>query len=106
MKCYHHHQADAVGICRFCARGLCPECAVEVEGALACSGSCEQQVRHVVGSLAHGRAQVRLGSALTIVMGLVFLTWGLLGGGAFLVAAGAVLLTMGAAWAVLNWRRL
>jgi hypothetical protein len=48
---------------------------------------------------------VRLGATLIIVSGIVFIAWGLLGGGTFVLMAGAVFLTIGAAWATLNRRR-
>lgn len=44
MKCWHHPAEDAVGVCRHCGRGLCPECAVELERWLACRGRCEGKV--------------------------------------------------------------
>lgn len=44
MKCYYHHQKDAVAICKNCNRALCSECAAEVENGIACKGRCEGQV--------------------------------------------------------------
>lgn len=48
MKCFSHHDRDSVGICKSCARGLCAECAVEVDKGLACRGRCEDDVRLLV----------------------------------------------------------
>jgi hypothetical protein len=42
LKCFYHHDADAVALCKNCARGLCPQCAAEVLDGLACRGKCEQ----------------------------------------------------------------
>ena len=36
MKCFYHPPVDAVGICKNCQRGLCPGCASERDGGLAC----------------------------------------------------------------------
>ncbi|MGD2177434.1 MAG: hypothetical protein PVG71_06375 [Anaerolineae bacterium] len=36
MECYIHPDADAVGTCTSCGRGICSECAVEVQGKLKC----------------------------------------------------------------------
>lgn len=36
MKCYNHPDVDPVGSCTSCGRGICSECAVEVEGKLVC----------------------------------------------------------------------
>lgn len=44
MKCYNH-QADAVGICKSCSKGICMDCAVDVGNGIACQNSCEQSVK-------------------------------------------------------------
>lgn len=36
MKCYVHPDVDPVGTCTSCGRGICGECAVEVQGKLVC----------------------------------------------------------------------
>lgn len=36
MKCYVHHNADAVGVCTSCGRGVCRRCAVRVGGKIYC----------------------------------------------------------------------
>jgi hypothetical protein len=51
MKCYVHRSDDAVGLCRSCGRGVCPDCAAEVGRALACSKRCEDDVRKVADAL-------------------------------------------------------
>lgn len=45
MNCYTHHEKNAVGLYKSCGRGLCPECAVEVEDSLSCLNRCEDKVR-------------------------------------------------------------
>ena len=44
MKCFYHQDAEAVGICKQCARGICKECAAERPCGLACRGIHEDQV--------------------------------------------------------------
>jgi len=44
MKCFYHPTSDAIGICKFCGKGVCVECAVEVDRSLACRGRCEDDV--------------------------------------------------------------
>lgn len=45
MKCFYHIDRDAVGICKFCHKGLCPECAIDSNAGLACIGKeCQDQV--------------------------------------------------------------
>lgn len=51
MECFYHAGASAVGSCRACLKGLCRQCAVELEGGLACPDRCEPLVRAVVAGL-------------------------------------------------------
>lgn len=48
MKCHSHPQADAVGICFACMRGVCADCAVDQGRGLACRGRCEAEVRRLL----------------------------------------------------------
>lgn len=45
MRCFTHHETDAVAICKSCGRALCPACVVEVEAGIACRDRCEEEVR-------------------------------------------------------------
>lgn len=36
MKCYVHPEAQPIGTCTRCGRGICEECAVDVQGKLTC----------------------------------------------------------------------
>lgn len=45
MNCFYHPSAPAVGLCKSCQRGLCPECAVELPRGLACRGRCAEDAR-------------------------------------------------------------
>ena len=44
MNCFYHPDQAAVGICRYCGRGLCTECTALVDDTLACKDRHEQQV--------------------------------------------------------------
>ncbi len=44
MKCFNHRDADAVGVCQSCHRGLCVDCYAEVGNLLACRNRCEEDV--------------------------------------------------------------
>jgi hypothetical protein len=48
MKCFYHNDKDAVGTCRSCDKGLCPDCAVDLTEGLACRGHCEATVRGLI----------------------------------------------------------
>jgi hypothetical protein len=44
MNCYRHQSLSAVGTCKTCNKGLCPDCAFDVGNGLACRGQCEAKV--------------------------------------------------------------
>ena len=44
MVCYYHPDKPAVGLCKYCQRGLCAECAANAGDSLACKGLHEEQV--------------------------------------------------------------
>ncbi len=90
MKCYYHHDRDAVALCYWCNRGLCTGCAAEVGDRLACRGRCEAEVERAVRV---GRASTLMveGSeraqclnrlagfgltAFVLVVGLIISVWG------------------------------
>ena len=45
MLCYYHPNKPAVGLCKYCQRGLCSDCAAHAGDSLACRGLHEEQVR-------------------------------------------------------------
>src|SRR5262245_57524308 len=45
MNCAHHPQTPAIGLCKNCSRGLCPECAADEGFGLACKNRCEAEVK-------------------------------------------------------------
>jgi hypothetical protein len=47
LKCFYHPNFDAVGLCKHCQRGLCPACASERDGGLACRDRHEREVEQV-----------------------------------------------------------
>ncbi len=44
MHCYNHHDREAVGTCKACHKGLCPDCANDLGHGLACKGKHESLV--------------------------------------------------------------
>lgn len=36
MNCYYHPTVQAVAICKYCQKGLCTECAVDLKHGMAC----------------------------------------------------------------------
>ena len=45
VNCYYHPETTAVGLCKYCQRGLCATCAAQAGESLACQQRHEEQVR-------------------------------------------------------------
>lgn len=115
MKCFVHHQSDAVGICKACQKGLCPECAVDLGYGLSCKGACEVKAAEyeklVKRNLAFTGVQRRFRYAYAgfiLLMGTVFTAWGVWYGqplnfatfmGILFIAYGLVALRASLRWA-------
>ena len=48
MRCFYHQDKEAVGQCRYCGKGLCPECTADLDAGLACRNRCEDKVRSLI----------------------------------------------------------
>jgi hypothetical protein len=48
MKCFYHTTTNAIAICKNCGRGLCVDCAAEVENGIACKNRCESDVKAMI----------------------------------------------------------
>ncbi|HNO94031.1 MAG TPA: hypothetical protein PKJ84_07665 [Anaerolineales bacterium] len=44
MNCFYHSAQPAIGLCKYCQRGLCSECAAVVDDVLACKKRHEDEV--------------------------------------------------------------
>ncbi len=42
MQCYQHNDKSAVGTCKVCCKGLCPDCAIDTKGGLSCDQHIEK----------------------------------------------------------------
>ena len=81
MKCFIHPANDAVGICKYCAKGACSSCAVDTGQGIACSEACARQVELVAALMSSATAATKLnrrGAAYVmpvffLFMGLVFI---------------------------------
>jgi hypothetical protein len=45
LVCFYHPERPAIGLCKYCQRGLCSECAAPAGDSLACRSLHEEQVR-------------------------------------------------------------
>jgi hypothetical protein len=59
MNCYYHPSRPALGVCKYCGRGLCAECLAEAGDCLACKGRHEEQVLAAEGLAARNLLQAR-----------------------------------------------
>jgi len=79
MNCYYHSEKTAVGICKSCGRGLCVDCAADIQDGLACKGRCEeraQKINSIINNnsrvLAVSNTQLRRNMIFMVVTGLLF----------------------------------
>ena len=82
MKCFAHRDADAVGSCRNCGRGLCGVCAGDGDKKLACQGACQTEVIALAVGVARSRAYL-VTILRTSAIALSVLAAALLAGAAF-----------------------
>jgi hypothetical protein len=78
MNCYRHQQSPAVGTCKTCCKGLCPECAADVGNGLACRGQCETKVGELNQMWERSARIYGIGTHKTRVPQTGVLLWGLM----------------------------
>ena len=44
MHCFNHKDSSAIGLCKCCSKGLCIDCATDLDHGLACKDKHEEQV--------------------------------------------------------------
>ena len=47
VLCYRHPSAQAIGACKACYKGICPDCAFDTGNGLACTESCQTMVANI-----------------------------------------------------------
>ena len=78
MRCFDHHDRDAVGTCRVCSKGLCVDCAADLGVALGCKGRHEGLAKGIALSQAKASRVASILPVFAIGMGAIFSAWGLL----------------------------
>jgi hypothetical protein len=58
VRCFNHPDREAIGSCKACSKGLCSDCAVDMEHGLACRGKHERAVENLHNMVARA-AQVQ-----------------------------------------------
>ena len=90
MRCYYHHDRDAVGLCKSCGKGLCEDCQTDLGQGLACKNRCEESVRGLIALVQHN---VR---AVPSAMGsLQWNRWVWVGIGLFIITPGSIFTVLG-----------
>jgi hypothetical protein len=90
MRCYYHQDREAVGSCKSCGKGLCPDCAVDLAKGLACRGHCEEDARALIQLIDHNNKMQPTASRLIQAGGSARMA-----GSLFFLASGAVFLIYG-----------
>jgi hypothetical protein len=71
MECFYHPAVAAAGICKNCHRGICRECAVELEDGIACPNRCEAQVGALSRAWRHNALYFAVLGGFLMSMGIV-----------------------------------
>lgn len=84
MKCFYHQDRDAVGQCKSCAKGLCPDCVTDLGFGLACKDKHEDEVTNLnliigktVKTYKAAPRNILFGPIFFFFMGVVFTTFGI-----------------------------
>jgi hypothetical protein len=84
LVCYYHPDKSALGLCKYCQRGLCSDCAAFAGDSLACKNLHEEQVRGLEELMQRNILQSkRVGSDYTRntifygIVGILFTAFGL-----------------------------
>ncbi len=84
MKCFNHHNQDAVGVCKSCLKGICVNCATDIGGGITCSDECESVAKdniRLVKNTVDAQRDFKKGGAYfgpfyLLLMGLAFIGFG------------------------------
>jgi hypothetical protein len=112
MKCFKHPQADAVGTCKHCSKGVCGECASDTGFGIVCGPPCQEELRSIKTLLERNKksyalvAKTHSRNALWLALiGLAFIAFGMIQrGNVFLPVLGAIFL-LGSVFSFLAARR-
>ncbi len=73
MNCFTHQQSVAIGICRYCGKGICPACCKESTHGVACSTACASELEKNAELLAISKRTYGIGAKKRLPLGPVFL---------------------------------
>ncbi len=72
MKCYYHHDIDAVGVCKNCNKGISSNCLTDVGKGIACTTSCVEDVKALNRLVQTNIRRSKIAPYLLMALGLFF----------------------------------
>lgn len=70
MNCFYHREAAALGICRWCQRGICTDCIAQAGGGLACRERHEREVEAMHKIIRQSTDAPTIVGSMLLLMGL------------------------------------
>lgn len=71
MNCFNHQEKNAIGLCKCCSKGLCIDCATDLEHGLACKDKHESQVE-AINMIIEKNAKVYAAAPRNVIIAPVF----------------------------------
>jgi hypothetical protein len=114
MECFYHAGVQACGTCKSCSRGICKECASELDNGIACKDKCEPQAIEINELIMNSKAMenkantiinsVSVSSAeiFNIILGALFFGFGFYESMNFIMYMGVAFLVFGTNVGVIN----
>lgn len=76
MNCFNHNTVPAIGSCKACCKGLCADCARDLDGGLSCTGACEKEVAETFEMNERGKKIYGIGKYESKLPSTGVLLWG------------------------------
>ncbi len=95
MKCYNHHSIEAVGVCKNCSKGICPDCLTDVGNGIACTASCAEELKAWKKQVKMNVGMNLFSAFSMVVAGLLFAYRGYASGSTSLILIGIWLVVIG-----------
>jgi len=79
MKCFYHPVIEAISVCTKCGKWLCADCVINTGGGTVCKNGCTPGGEKSWQNLSKQKKNTIVGGyAVCVIIGLVFLTIGIL----------------------------
>lgn len=77
MKCFNHHELDAVGLCKHCQRALCEQCVTDLGHGLACKNRHEDDVEAINNLIENNKKTYEAQPKGSLIMPIFYVFMGL-----------------------------